>query len=130
MIYHFLFTSIQPAANQFELEKQFVGRGERTIYLSSKIYSEQAKKEWICYAGFAFITLWVNGKEIAKSTEIKRSWPMAFGELIDLKEGENIITFRLDCPIDTIKFQVGLKDFQGEHYHQSMWETQLIPTIS
>jgi ADP-ribosylglycohydrolase len=126
----FLVKQLQPPANQLELEKQFVGRGERTIYLVTKIITKNACQKWLCYAGRAFITLWVNGKEIAKSTVIKRSWPMAYGELIDLNEGENILTFRLDCPIDSIKFQAGLKDFQGEHFHQSQWETELIPTIN
>ena len=125
----YLVKKIRPASNQFELEKRFVGRGERTIYLASKIISERAKKEWICFAGHALISLWVNGEKISETTEIKRSWPMANGELINLKKGENSIVFRLDCPIDIIKFQVGLKDFQGEHFHQSMWETKLIPTI-
>lgn len=126
----FLVEKISPAANQFELEKRVVGHGERTIYLATKIVVEAAKKEWVCFAGYAFITLFVNGKEVFRSTEIKRSWPMAFGELIELKKGENQIVFRLDCPVDDIKFQAGLKDFQGEHYHQSQWETHLIPTIN
>ncbi len=128
--YPFLVKRISPSASQFELEKKFVGRGERTIYLSTKINSETNQQEWICYAGWAFITLWVNDKQIAKSTKIKRSWPMAFGELIDLKKGDNIITFRLDCPIDEIRFQAGLKNFKGAHFHQSQWETELIPTIN
>ena len=127
--YPFLVEKIEPACNHFELEKRVVGRGERTIYLATKVFTETHKKEWLCFAAYAFITLFVNGKEIFRSTEIKRSWPMAFGELIELKKGENKIVFRLDCPVDDIKFQAGMKDFQGEHFHQSMWETKLVPVL-
>ena len=125
----FLVSKINPASNHFELEKYFAGRGERTVFLASKVISDKAQKKWICFAAEAFITLWVNGKQICKVDEIKRSWPMENGELIDLTEGENIIIFRLDCPLDNINFQAGFKEFNQNHYHQSLWNTNLIPLL-
>ena len=66
---------------------------------------------------------------MARVEGIKRSWPMENGVLIDLNEGENLIIFRLDCPLDNIHFQAGFKEFKQAHYHQSMWNTNLIPTL-
>jgi len=54
---------------------------------------------------------------------------MENGELINLNEGENTIIFRLDCPLDKINFQAGFKEFKENHYHQSLWETKLIPFL-
>lgn len=125
----FLVTKVNPASNQFDLEKYFIGRGERTIFLASKVISVKVQQKWICFAAEAFITLWINGKQICKVQEIKRSWPMGNGELIDLKEGENNIVFRLDCPLDGINFQAGFKEFNETHFHQSLWDTKLVPFL-
>jgi ADP-ribosylglycohydrolase len=126
----FLVTKVNPASNKLELEKYFAGRGERTVFLASKVISEKEQQKWICFAAEAFITLWVNGKQICKVDEIKRSWPMENGELIDLNKGKNTIVFRLDCPLDNINFQTGFKEFAQNHYHQSLWDSKLIPLLS
>ncbi len=120
---------INPASNEFDLEQYYAGRGERTIYLATKINSEKAQQKWICFAAEAFITLWINEVQVHYEDEIKRSWPMENGKLIDLKKGENIVVFRLDCPLDKINFQFGFKKFNENHFHQSLWETNLIPTL-
>jgi ADP-ribosylglycohydrolase len=125
----YLITKISPDSNVFKLEEKYIGRGERTIYLATKIISHKPQKKWICFAAEAFITLWVNGKQICKVEKIQRSWPMENGELIDLIEGENYLVFRLDCPLDNIHFQSGLKEFNGIHYHQSMWDATLVPIL-
>jgi ADP-ribosylglycohydrolase len=123
-------TVINPGSNVFELEQYYAGRGERTIYLATKIISEKAQQKWLCFAAEAFITLWINEIQIFHADEIKRSWPMKNGELIDLKKGKNIIVFRLDCPLDKVNFQAGFKDFNENHYHQSLWDTKLIPRLT
>jgi hypothetical protein len=120
---------INPGSHEFDLEQYYAGRGERTIYLTAKIISEKAQQKWICFAAEAFITLWLNEIQICHQDEIERSWPMENGVLIDLKKGENIVVFRLDCPLDKINFQCGFKKFNETHYHQSLWETNLIPTL-
>jgi ADP-ribosylglycohydrolase len=125
----FFISKIQPSSHQFHLEKHFVGRGERTIYLATKFKSGVSQKKWLCYAGMAYISTWVNGKQVAKNATLKRPWPMTFGDLIDLEKGVNYVVFRLDCPFDTINFQAGLKNFNGEHYHQSHWETNVTASI-
>jgi ADP-ribosylglycohydrolase len=125
----FLIDKIYPSSIEFELENYFAGRGERTIFLASKIKSEKVQQKWICFAAEAYITLWVNGEKICTADEIKRSWPMENGELINLNEGDNTIIFRLDCPLDKINFQAGFKEFNENHYHQSLWETRLIPFL-
>jgi ADP-ribosylglycohydrolase len=125
----FLVTKVTPDSNHFKLEQYYVGRGERTLYLATKIISEKEQQKWLCFAAEACITLWVNEKEMARVEGIKRSWPMENGVLIDLNEGENLIIFRLDCPLDNIHFQAGFKEFKQAHYHQSMWNTNLIPTL-
>ena len=121
---------VNPDSIQFQLEKNYAGRGERTIYIATKINSEKAQQKWICFAAEAFITLWINSKQVCKVNEIKRSWPMENGVLIDLKKGENTIIFRLDCPLDKVNFQSGFKLFNENHYHQSLWETSLIPGLT
>jgi hypothetical protein len=122
-------SEINPGSFEFNLEQYYSGRGERTIYLATKIDSEKTLKKWICFAAEAYVTLWVNGKQIGKVDEIKRSWPMGNGALIELQKGNNTIVFRLDCPFDKINFQTGLKVFNENHYHQSLWDINLIPSL-
>ena len=77
----------------------------------------------------SYLTVFVNGKEVYKSLEIKRCWPAAHVFLQEFNEGENEICIRLDTLTDETRIEFGLKDFKGEHHHQSQWST-IVPFLN
>ncbi len=108
--------------------KQYYGSGERTIYLYSELQVEEEKKVWLSMGCTAYFSLFINKEQVYKSTEIKRCWPGAHTVLHNLKEGKNTICIRLDSVTDETRLEFGLKNFSGQHPHQSQWSLD-VPSV-
>ena len=116
---------VRPRSMTVDLGRYFHGRGERTLYLTTRIESDTHSRHWLCLGSTAHLTAWVNGQRVLDRTPVRRRWPATAAALIDLRAGANTVTIRLDTVVDDYALSVGLKDFAGKHHHQSHWNTTL-----
>ncbi|MEM9834317.1 MAG: ADP-ribosylglycohydrolase family protein [Bacteroidota bacterium] len=125
----FMVQEIQPSGFVINLCDYYLGRGERTLYLYTKLRSTEARQVWLTMGCSVYFRVWANGKLVRDQQEIQRCWPYATRELISLQAGENDLLIRVDSPVDEINLEVGFKDFAGKHAHQSFWNTDLVPHV-
>jgi len=117
---------IYPEGFKIDLSKYYTGRGERTIYLYTTLESETTQSKWLTMGCNAFFKVFMNDEILYKTDKIIRSWPYAHFFKLDLNQGTNHLLIKIDTPSDLFDFEIGLKEFEGKHPHQSMWETDLI----
>ncbi|MEL7160457.1 MAG: ADP-ribosylglycohydrolase family protein, partial [Bacteroidota bacterium] len=121
--------TISPTAMSVDLGKYFYGKGERTLYLTTRLHCAAATRQWLCLGAANHLTAWLNGERVLRTDRIRRRWPAtAVAELL-LREGENTLTLRMDTVTDDFRLDVGLKDHAGKHHHQSHWNTSLVFTV-
>ena len=127
--YPFQIEPFNPAAMKMNLNDYFKGRGEKTIYLYSKVHSTEAKKIWLVMGCSAYIRVWWNGDKVFERRDIHRDWPYDIAIEAELNKGENDILIRIDMPIDHVDFEFGFKEHVGKHPHQSHWDVELAPFV-
>ena len=70
--------------------------------------------------------LLVNGENVLEKDEIRLWTPYNNFTLIDLKEGENEFVVKLLRRTASLKFSLGLRIYDGNHWHKSRWCTDLM----
>ncbi len=125
----YLLQSVFPESFKIDLNKYFYGKGERSLYLYTKVESTEAIKKWLVLGSTAYYKVWVNGELKLNQAELSRSWPADKTIEADLKPGVNHILVRVDMPLDKAELEIGFKDFINRHPHQSPWDRQLIPFL-
>jgi hypothetical protein len=120
---------IYPDNFKIDLNKYFYGKGERTLYLYTRVFSKKAERKWIAIGCNAFFKAWVNGEPVCTRHELSRSWPGDNTIEAELKKGINQLLIRVDMPLDKAEIEIGFKEFVNKHPHQSHWDTDLIPFI-
>lgn len=127
--YPFQIEPFNPPAMKMNLNDYFEGRGEKTIYIYTKVQSKEPKKIWLVMGCSAYIRLWWNGDKVFERREIRRDWPYDIAIEAELIKGENDILIRIDMPIDHVDFEFGFKEYVGKHPHQSHWDVELVPFV-
>ncbi|OHX63901.1 ADP-ribosylglycohydrolase family protein [Flammeovirga pacifica] len=117
--------TITPESMSMDLSKYFYGKGERSVYLQTVVSSPSDLKKWLCFGQSNFVTVWLNGEEIFKNDHQMRRWPSTFYTELNLEEGDNLIVIRLDFINDDFVFDIGLKDHNERHPHQTQWAVDL-----
>ncbi len=69
--------------------------------------------------------LYVNGENVLEKDEIRLWTPYNNFNLIDLKEGENEIIVKLLRRTESLKFSLGFRIYDGNHWHRSKWHTDI-----
>lgn len=127
--YPFEINIYNPPSGRMMLDIFYKGKGERTIYLYANLFSLQAKKVWLVMGCSGFIRLWFNGQLLYQRQDIRRSWPYDIAVEAELHSGINDILIKIDFPLDRVDFEIGFKEFSGQHPHQSRWDTSLVPFV-
>jgi len=117
--------TVRPSAMTTDLGAYFRGRGERTLYLTTRIHAPAAIQKWLNLGAAGYLTVWLNGQRIMTTETPLRRWPGAHAAELDLRAGANTLTIRLDALTDDFNLDVGLKNHLGRHPHQSQWDTEL-----
>ena len=125
----FLVQEIYPTGYKINLNQYYYGRGERSLYLYTKLRRQQAQKLWVALGCSALCRVWINGELMHEQKKSRRAWPYATTLLASLQEGENDLLVRIDTPVDHVDFEIGFKDFDEKHPHQSFWNTDLVPFV-
>ena len=116
---------IHPQEMRVNLGNYFCGKGERTVYLYSEIDSFESCLKWLTLGAAAYLTIWLNEKQIYKNNELVRSYPLAHAVEMPLEQGRNSLLIRLDFTLDDFHVEVGIKEHGQKHPHQSQWTTDL-----
>jgi hypothetical protein len=125
----FLTQIIYPDNFKIDLNKYFYGKGEKTLYLFTRVFSKESEKKWISMGCNAFLKVWVNGEPMFSRRELSRSWPGDNAIETELKKGINQILIRVDMPLDKAEIEIGFKEFVNKHPHQSQWDTDLVTFV-
>ncbi|MEM7574676.1 MAG: hypothetical protein AAF433_17355, partial [Bacteroidota bacterium] len=116
---------VEPQAMTIDLGDYFYGRGERSLFLYTEITALESVSKWLCLGHGNYATIFLNGQEIFSTSKPLRRWPGAEWVMLQLQAGSNQLVLRLDVVNDDFRLDIGLKEQQGRHPHQSQWETQL-----
>ncbi|GAA4468857.1 hypothetical protein GCM10023189_54890 [Nibrella saemangeumensis] len=124
----FMVQRIQPASFAIDLPAHYYGRGERTLYLYSRLTLPEATRLWVSMGCTAPFTLWLNGERVHQQTETRRTWPGQTAVDYAFRAGENDLLMRIDAVTDEPRLEIGFKEFTHRHPHQSQWAL-VVPTV-
>ncbi|WP_422860757.1 ADP-ribosylglycohydrolase family protein [Flagellimonas sp. S174] len=116
---------IFPRSMEIDLGDYFYGKGERTLYLYTEIDAAQRSKKWLCLGHSNYCTVWLNGKKLSETKRPKRRWPGTEAIELHLSKDINRLLLRFDFINDDFLVNIGLKEHQEKHPHQSQWVTEL-----
>ena len=108
-----------------DVDKALTLEGQMCCYAKTKIYSPTDRKVWAIVGNNDGFRLNVNGINVLEKDEIRLWTPYNNFTLIDLKEGENEIIVKLLRRTEKLKFAIGLRIYDGNHWHRSKWCTDL-----
>jgi len=70
--------------------------------------------------------LTVNGENVLEKDEMRLWTPYNNFTLITLNEGENEIVVKLLRRTEKLKLSIGLRAYDGNHWHKCKWCTELV----
>ncbi|WP_299530140.1 ADP-ribosylglycohydrolase family protein [Ulvibacterium sp.] len=120
---------VHPDAMKMNLKDYFYGNGERTLYLYSEVHTDHAAKKWLALGSSTYVKVWHNGEKVYHNDALKRSWPLAHTVELFLAKGKNSFLIRMDVTLDNFELEIGLKEHNEKHAHQSQWESNLQFTL-
>lgn len=100
-------------------------KGQVCCYARTVIHSPKAQKAWIIIGNNDGFSLTLNGEKVIQKDEIRLWTPINNYILVDLQEGENEFVYKLLRRTEHLKFSVGLRQYNGDHWHKSKWFTDL-----
>ena len=108
-----------------EIDKALTLEGQMCCYARTKINSPKAQKVWAIIGNNDGFRLLVNGENALEKDELRLWSPYNNFTLIDLKEGENEITVKLLRRTEKLRFSIGFRIYDGNHWHRTKWCTDL-----
>ena len=95
------------------------------LFIKTKIVSPKAQKVWAIVGNTDGFRLTVNGEDVLAKDEIRLWTPYNNFTMIELKEGENEFLVKLLQRTESLKFSLGFRIYNGNHWHRSRWCTDL-----
>lgn len=108
-----------------DVESVMSMEGQMCCYAHTKINSPENKKVWLVVGNNDGFRIDVNGKNVLEKDEMRLWTPYNNFTLVDLKKGENDILIKLLRRGEHLKFSVGFRIYDGNHWHRSKWCTDL-----
>lgn len=108
-----------------EIDENLTLEGQMCCYAKTKILSPKSQKVWAIVGNNDGFRITVNGEDVLEKDEIRLWTPYNNFTLIDLKEGENEFIVKLLRRTESLKFSLGLRIYNGNHWHRSRWCTDL-----
>lgn len=108
-----------------EVDDTLTLEGQMCCYAKTKILSPKAQKVWVIIGNSDGFRLTVNNEDVLEKDEIRLWTPYNNFTLIDLQEGENEFVVKLLRRTEELKFSIGLRIYDGNHWHRSKWCTDL-----
>ncbi len=108
-----------------EIDEHLTLEGQMCCYAKAVINSPKDQKVWAVVGNTDGFRLTVNGENVLEKDEIRLWTPYNNFTLIDLKEGGNEILVKLLRRTESLKFSIGMRIYDGNHWHKSKWHTDL-----
>lgn len=118
-------STIDSYEDKINLEDTVTMQGQMCIYLEAEITSPQSRQAWFVVGNTDGFKMWLNGEEILSKDEMRIYTPYNNFCLADLKEGKNKIVLKLLRRVETVDFALGIRKYDGNHWHRSKWHTDI-----
>ncbi len=99
--------------------------GQYCCFAETTVVCPDDRKVWFVVGNNDGFSIKINGKEVLKMDEIRLWTPQNNFCLAELKKGKNKIEIKLLRRTDKLKFAVGIRNYDGCHWHQSKWSTDI-----
>lgn len=99
-------------------------KGQICCYAKRQFFSAKAQKAWMIVGNNDGFRVYLNGENVLERDEIRLWTPFNNYALVNLREGYNEIIVKLLRRTETLKFSIGFKIYNGEHWHGSRWHTE------
>jgi len=109
-----------------DTDSVFTLEGQMCCYARTKIYSPKEQKVWAIIGNNDGFRLTVNGENVLEKDEMRLWTPYNNFTLITLNEGENEIVVKLLRRTEKLKLSIGLRAYDGNHWHKCKWCTELV----
>lgn len=108
-----------------DADQCFRMQGQMCCYAKTTIASPKAQKIWLLVGNNDGFQITLNKEIVLEKDEIRLWTPYNNFVLVDLKEGENEIIVKLLRRTEKLKFSIGFRSYNGDHWHRSKWCTDL-----
>ena len=108
-----------------EIDKFITMEGQYACVAETTIISPEDKRVWAIIGNNDGFSLFVNGEKVLEKDEIRLWTPYNNFCYVDLKKGENKIRIKLLKRTKALDFSLGLRIYDGNHWHRSKWCTDL-----
>jgi hypothetical protein len=106
-----------------EVESVMTMEGQMCCYARTVVESPEDRQVWLVVGNNDGFRLWVNGENVLEKDEIRLWTPYNNYTLVQLHKGTNDISIKLLRRTEHLKFSIGLRQYDGNHWHRSKWIT-------
>lgn len=117
--------AIYAAEDILPLDEAFTYQGQGCIYLRQELISPEDREVWAVIGNNDGFVLWVNGTEIIRRDEIRLWTPYNNYITLALKKGVNEVVLKLLRRTESLRFGMGLRKNEGDHFHRKRWFTDM-----
>lgn len=104
-----------------EVDNVITMDGQMCCYARTTVESPEDRKVWLIVGNNDGFRLWVNGENVLEKDEIRLWTPYNNYTLVQLHKGTNEIVIKLLRRTEHLKFSIGLRQYDGNHWHRSKW---------
>ena len=104
-----------------EVDNVITMDGQMCCYARTTVESLEDRKVWLIVGNNDGFRLWVNGENVLEKDEIRLWTPYNNYTLVQLHKGTNEIVIKLLRRTEHLKFSIGLRQYDGNHWHRSKW---------
>ena len=116
---------IQGYEDLLALDEVFDFKGQGCVYLRQEVVVETDETVWAIIGNNDGFRLWMNQEMLLEKDEIRVWTPCNNCVLVPLKKGKNEMVLKLLRRTESLKFSIGLRKYEGEHFHRKRWCTDL-----
>ena len=109
-----------------DIESKMTMEGQMCCYARAYVTSPKRQKVWLVVGNNDGFRITVNGENVLEKDEMRLWTPYNNFTLVELNEGKNEIVIKLLRRSESLKFAVGFRTYNGEHWHKCKWCTDLI----
>ena len=120
-----LLTEIRAYEDLIDVDGAITMQGQYACDVETFVVSETEKTVWFIVGNNDAFRITLNGEVVLEKDENRLWTPYNNFCLVKLKEGKNELSVRLLKRTETLKFSLGVREYNGSHWHRSKWCTDL-----
>ena len=109
-----------------DIDSHLSMEGQMCCYAETTVWAQQDMEAWIIVGNNDGFRMTVNGENVLEKDEIRLWTPYNNFTLAKLRKGANTICLKLLRRTEKLKFSLGIRIYDGGHWHRSKWHTDQI----